>query len=285
MTLTEDTFASKSHGNMLEELIVHPKIQSLQEELERLRQESSRLYLKAEYMQFEERPVLLSLYEKHIGVHLLEEFQLKVRIRLAILETHLIQAYINRGESPDEAQIASRIKLEQEKFKIEIEQREADIKAANDYLNAPSYSKEETEELRGLYRLIAKALHPDLHPEHGSRERDLFLKAVSAYRIGDIHALRQIALALTDESIEDIPEADLPSLIEKAKESVQSFKNRIEQMDSQFPFIYRTQLQDENWIKEQQVEIKERIAEAKKELEQRTNYLMMLKLWKQDSLS
>ena len=56
-------------------------------------------------------------------------------------------------------------------------------------------------------------------------------------------------------------------------------------MDSQFPFIYRTQLQDENWIKEQQVEIKERIAEAKKELEQRTNYLTMLKLWKQDSLS
>ena len=150
MTLTEDTFASKSHGNMLEELILHPKIQSLQEELERLRQESSRLYLKAEYMQFEERPVLLSLYEKNIGVHLLEEFQLKVRIRLAILETHLIQAYINRGESPDEAQIASRIKLEQEKFKTEIEQREADIKAANDYLNAPSYSKEETEELRGL---------------------------------------------------------------------------------------------------------------------------------------
>ena len=74
-------------------------------------------------------------------------------------------------------------------------------------------------------------------------------------------------------------------LIEKAKESVQSFKDRIEQMDSQFPFIYRTQLQDENWIKEQQVEIKERIAEAKKELEQRSNYLMMLKLWKQDSLN
>ena len=38
------------------------------------------------------------------------------------------------------------------------------------------------EELRGLYRMIAKALHPDLHPDLTERERDLFLRAVSAYR-------------------------------------------------------------------------------------------------------
>ena len=40
----------------------------------------------------------------------------------------------------------------------------------------------------------------------------MFLKAVSAYRIGDIFVLRQIALALTEESIVDIPETDLPRL-------------------------------------------------------------------------
>lgn len=113
----------------------------------------------------------------------------------------------------------------------------------------------------------------------------MFLKAVSAYRIGDIFVLRQIALALTEESIVDIPETDLPRLIEKAQETVNSFKHRIEQKDSVFPFIYHDNLTNADWIKEQQVEITERIATAKKQLEQTKNYLMMLKLWKPDSLS
>ena len=270
---------------MLRETIIHPQVKTLQEELERLRKESSSLYLRAEYLQFKERPALTALYERYIGTLLLEEFQLKVRIRLAILEAQLVQAYINRGERPDEEQIAVRIRLEQEKFQEEIDQKEAEIKAANDFLAAPVYSKEETEELRGLYRMIAKALHPDLHPDLTERERDLFLRAVSAYRMGDIHVLRQIALALTDETIEDIPEEDLPALIEKAKESISALKERIRLIESQFPFNYREQLQDQTWIKEQQVEITERIAEARKELENRTNYLTALKLWKKDSLS
>ena len=97
--------------------------------------------------------------------------------------------------------------------------------------------------------------------------------------------LRQIALALTEQSIGDIPEIDLPRLIEKAQETVDSFKHRIDQMNSVFPFIYRDKLTNADWIKEQQVEIAERISAAKKQLEQSRNYLMMIKLWKPDSLS
>ena len=113
----------------------------------------------------------------------------------------------------------------------------------------------------------------------------MFLKAVAAYRAGDIYVLRQIALALTEEVITDIPEVDLPRMIEQAQVSVNAFKKRIDQMNTMFPFIYRAQLQNSDWIKEQQVEITERISAAKQQLEQKKNYLMMLKLWKPDSLS
>ena len=68
---------------MTQEVVVHPEIVALQNKLETLRQESSKLYLQAEYMQFEERPLLLSLYETHIGKLLFEEFQLlKLSLRL-----------------------------------------------------------------------------------------------------------------------------------------------------------------------------------------------------------
>ena len=270
---------------MSQSLIIHPEVAAQQTQLEELRHQSSKLYLEAEYMQFEERPLLLSLYETNIGKLQFDEFQLGVQMRLVQLETQLIQAYINRNERPNDAEIAARMKLEQEKFKMQIEEKEAEIKAAQDYLNAPTYSREETEELRNLYRIITKALHPDLHPEQSQKEHDMFLKAVTAYRAGDIHILRQIALAIAEETIEEIPETDLPRLIEQAKASVEAFQRRIEKMNAQFPFIYRKQLRDEEWLKEQKVEISERITQAKAQLEQKKNYLMMLKLWKPDSLS
>ena len=113
----------------------------------------------------------------------------------------------------------------------------------------------------------------------------MFMKAVAAYRMGDIHVLRQIALAITEEKIEDLPEDDLPALIQKAQASVDSFKKRIDKMNAEFPFIYRDKLKNEDWVKEQKVEISERISAAKKQLEEKQNYLMMLKLWKPDSLS
>ena len=113
----------------------------------------------------------------------------------------------------------------------------------------------------------------------------MFLKAVAAYRAGDIYVLRQIALALTEETVDNIPEVDLPRLIEQVQVSVDAFKSRIDQMNGMFPFIYREQLRNPDWIKEQQVEISERISAAKKQLEQQKNYLMMLKLWKPDSLN
>ena len=125
---------------MTQEVVVHPEIVALQNQLEMLRQESSKLYLQAEYMQFEERPLLLALYEKHIGKLLFEEFQLGVQIRLVNLESQLYQAFINRNARPNEEQIAERIRLEQAKFKDELDAKEADIKAAQVYLNAPTYS-------------------------------------------------------------------------------------------------------------------------------------------------
>lgn len=272
-------------NKMTQSIIIHPEVAALQKELEELRQKSAKLYFQTEYMQFEERPLLYSLYESNIGKMLFEEFQLNVEIRLVGLETQLVQAYINRNQRPYEEEIAERLRLEKSKFKAELDDKEAGIKAAQDYLSAPTYSKEETEELRDMYRLIAKALHPDLHPEQGQKEKELFLKAVSAYRAGDIHVLRQITLALAKDDIEEIPEVDLPRLIEQTRASVEAFQSRIELMNKTFPFIYREQLKNPDWFKEQQVEIAERIAAAKKQLEQKKNYLMMLKLWKPDSLS
>ncbi len=259
--------------------IIHPEVEILRKKLEDIRAESARTYLKMEYMQFEEKPLLYSLYEANIGKLEFEEFQIKIQLQLTAYETKLVQAYINRSERIDFDHIDEQVQYAKMKYKDDIEQKEAEIKAAQDYLNAPVFSIEESNELRELYRMIVKALHPDLHPEQTQKEKDIFLKAISAYRIGDIYVMRQIALSLTEEAIEDIPEMDLPHLIEQAHKTLNSFQERIKEMNKRFPFIYRDQLKDEEWIKGQLAELTERIVNAKARLKKARNYLSTLKLW------
>ena len=269
-------------------IALHPQVAALQAQLKELREQSARLFARAEYMQFEERPMLNSLYEASVGVLLFEEFKLGIQIKLTQLEISLTQAYINHNAPIDHYRIEEQVKAARREYQARIEQKEAELKQAEEYLNAPCLSKEETKELRDLYRMIAKALHPDLHPDQGREECDLFIKAASAYRKGDVQTLRQIALLIQTNNLDalnGLPNEDLLTLIEKARESIAIFQERIDLMNSQFPFIYRDRILDPQWIKEQQQELKERIAKAQSRLKELQDYLMMLKLWNPDSSS
>ncbi len=266
-------------------ITLHPQVAALQAQLKELQEKSARLFAKAEYMQFEERPMLNSLYEASVGILLLEEFKLLIQIKLTQLEINLTQAYINHNAPIDHRRISEQVKAAQQDYQAKIEQKEAELKKAEDFLNAPCLSQQETTELRDLYRTIAKALHPDLHPDQGREECDLFIKAASAYRKGDIQTLRQISILIQTKNIQDIPGQDLLTLIEKAKESIAIFQERIDLMNAQFPFIYRDKILDPQWIKEQQEAMKERITNALNRLKELKDYLMMLKLWNPDSSS
>ena len=266
-------------------LTLHPQIAAMQQELQELRAQSAKLYAQAEYMQFEERPLLVSLYQSAVGTLLYEEFKLTIQIQMANLQINLIQGYINHNAPIDQARIEEKLKAAQLEYKARLEQKEAELKAAENYLNSPALSLEASKELRDLYRLLAKALHPDLNPNQTQEEHDLFLKATSAYRMGDLQALRQIALSLENKNIEDIPKDDLPTLIEKARESIEIFQERIDLMNAQFPFIFKDQILNPEWIKEQQAELTERIEKAKTRLQELQNYIIILKSWKPDSSS
>ena len=266
-------------------ITLHPQVAALQAQLKELQEKSARLFAKAEYMQFEERPMLNSLYEASVGILLFEEFKLLIQIKLTQLEINLTQAYINHNAPIDHRRISEQVKAAQQDYQAKIEQKEAELKKAEDFLNAPCLSQQESTELRDLYRTIAKALHPDLHPDQGREECDLFIKAASAYRKGDIQTLRQISILIQTKNIQDIPGQDLLTLIEKAKESIAIFQERIDLMNAQFPFIYRDKILDPQWIKEQQEAMKERITNALNRLKELKDYLMMLKLWNPDSSS
>ncbi len=115
---------------MEQTIIIHPETAALRKELEDVRAESARAYFQAEYMQFEEKPLLYSLYETHIGKLEFEEFQTKVQISLTEYETRLVQAYINRNERIDPERIAEQVQYAKMKIAIKRAQSQARLSSA-----------------------------------------------------------------------------------------------------------------------------------------------------------
>ena len=258
-------------------ITVHPQVAALQAKLKQLQEHSARLFAQAEYMQFEERPMLNSLYEASVGSLFFEEFKLCIQIKLTQLEINLTEAYISHNAPIDRYRIDAQVEAARQDYQARIEQKEAELKKAEEFLNSPCLKKEEAAELQRMYRMIAKAFHPDLHPDQTKEERTLFIEAASAYRAGNLQALRHISMYLESGNQGDSPGDDLLTLIEKARESIAIFQERIDLMNAQFPFIYRDKILDPQWIKEQQTTIKERISVVSSRLHELQERLMMLK--------
>ena len=232
-----------------------------------------------------EYPRLCSVYLTEVGQLKYEEFSLEVEVRILSLRLSLIQAYVNRNAEPDYDAIDEKIRIEKENFQRVLNERMEDIKAAKEYLAAPLLSLEETRELRALYALLVKKLHPDINPGQTEREKELFLKVVAAYKTQDLATLRQILLMLDTDSLEDLSEDTLQDQIGKLEKTVEGIKERIAELEAQFPFNLRDKIYDKEWVEEQQRLIRESIAaltERKKSLEQ---LLMAFAAWNPESFN
>lgn len=143
------------------------------------------LYEKRDNLKYIEGPRLEQLYMSKIGSY--EETVIKEEIEVEILRKKLqmIQIAINRREPIDEAAIDAEL----EKYRQELLTEAAGVEP-KEYAEL---SEEYIEELNTLYRDIIHAFHPQTHPNLTKVERELYEKALEAYRRRDLDALRLIS--------------------------------------------------------------------------------------------
>ena len=270
---------------MTQTVTVHQITARLLHKLEELKRESANLFNKRDEMLTYEYPRLYSLYLTQIGQLKYEEFSLQTEVSVLTLRLSLIQAYINRNQAPDYETIEEQISIKKEEYQQILAEKMADIKAAKEYLAAPLLSLEESRELKATYTLLVKKLHPDINPGQTEREHELFLKTVAAYKTQDLATLRQILLMLDTDSMENLSEETLQDQIEKLEKTVAGIKERIAQLESQFPFDLRDKIYDKDWVAEQQNLIKESIEALKEKKQSLEQLLMVYRTWKPESLS
>lgn len=266
--------------------------EELLKELEALKCKSSELFLQLEYMMNEEEPTLsfIYIYETGLGSLELNWSMLELQIAIINFEISLRQLAINLGKLADEIAIHKAVQAEKEKYQTVIEEKRLALEVAKKSAGSAksSCNARASDELKDLYRKIAKALHPDINPHVSKKGKQLFIKATDAYRNNDLNALRQIFMELKDgniiddsedcrDNVAELSEIELIAQIAKLKKSIKDFENRIAFLNTQFPFIYRDKLNDKDWIKKRRIELKGKIAVAKKRIEELNNYLNILR--------
>lgn len=247
-------------------------------EIKALRELLSELLFERENLVNIELKDIESTYMRELGVLEAELYRVRSEVNLFKRRLELMQAFINRQEPIRETEINETIRREQVEYELKYEAFAERIREAYFYakrrqaqeksvLREDDAQEDPEEERKRLYRKIVKAMHPDLHPNQTQAQKELFLRAIDAYKNFDLDTLRQIAAMLDDDMPEqaDDPEQTLLREIERLLELVRNVRLDLYRIKSQYPYTKKELLEDPVRLAEEKKKLREQLKNAKKQ--------------------
>ena len=256
-----------------ENLELHPEVQRLRGENDLLREEVANLLTESEDLEHIIRPNLIALYQTQIGVW--EMKLLKMQCQAARLKRtiELIQAALNQGRQPDMLAIEGQLDLDFLEWQQRIQEAGERIEAAQQRLQN-LLPPEADRELKKIYYVLVKQLHPDLNPDLTEEQKRLWLRVQDAYEFGDLDELRILAL-MVDRS--DVALGGSIEHLQHEQQILQTHIHRllkeVETIESQPPLSMRRNLEDGRWVAKRQGAIQAEILEFNRRCEDLTKHI------------
>ena len=264
------------------DLVVHPRVSAKLTEIDGLREKLSALIEGHESLLYGERDLLMAQYNRDIGYLEHELFLLDVELAELRRRIAVLQADINQGKTVTVERLLrldEEIHAEFEKFRLEIKQKEDELRRSASLLEAGECIKpEDVRELKRLYRKICQRYHPDVAGSDAERGKQIWPMLQHAYRTCDLDLLKALAATL-DLPGKAAPEAsdDLDSEIKRLNSQIKKQSERLTRILSEPPFSYRDKLEDSEWIAAKQEELRQEIVDRKKHQEKlQCRYEMLL---------
>ena len=133
-----------------------------------------------------EAPPLRQRYMDQFGT--VEEAVLQAELEVSLLrrKVEMVQIALNRREPVDLADIDQKLEAEKEQQIAEVEQKDLTL------YELPQLTDQQAHTLQRQYREITGSFHPAMNPDATETQRELYDKAVEAYKIQDVEAMKVI---------------------------------------------------------------------------------------------
>ena len=184
----------------------------LRDEIRAVRESILECVVRMDDIRLQRLPQIRADYALKIGCWEQALLEAELAARRAKRRLALAQAQANRGEAPRTEAIESQLDSELAEWMERVERARLAFEQAMSYLTGMRpMGRADSAELRRIWRMLAKRLHPDVCAGGGDEREALFLLAQAAYRNGDVATLRSLEVAtrhLVDaddlEGVEDV---------------------------------------------------------------------------------
>lgn len=240
------------------DVIVFPDFEKLKSEVEKLRTELSMLLLERDELQFVICKNIETAYMLSLGGIEYKAYEAQCAALRLKRKIELIQAKKNRQEKVIISAIEETLDNEFAAYQQQLDEQIDKMNNALERSRLEILTDEEHKELKKLYRQIVKSLHPDINPDVSYAQITLFENAVNAYKNGDLPTLRIIGSMVGGDSL---PEqhtdamAQLAGEKKRLKSSIESVRDSIEKIKTEYPYTLKDIIDDEEKTKQKKLEL------------------------------
>lgn len=252
-------------------VVANPALYVTEEELAKVEKEFVELCLERDHLLYHEKEILKEEYMEKIGALEYKLYEFQVAYMRLKRKLELIQSKVNKQELVNFEEIEGTLDLEYAAYEQEVKRRLAEVNALL-VEGGRLLSSEESKELKSLYKILVKRLHPDLNPGATEHMATLFYKAVKAYKAGNLKELRLVDL-LSETISEENNYCELQFRYERLVKQCQEIKEEMAQVRKGFPFNQTIFLENPKLVEQRKGEIvaslkdyKEKYAKLEKRL-------------------
>ncbi len=264
---------------MSDELVVHPEVIALQEQITAITKRLAVLLEEREHLLHHVAPSLEMAYMEQLGQFEYRLYEIEVAIARAKRKAEMIQAGLNRGVAVALEDVELALDQEQAEYVRKLEEMAIEYRRMKHWQEAGALNEKEALELKTWYRQLVKWLHPDVNVDLSEQERNLWQRIQDAYKDNNhelLSVLYEIATQLRSQqgnthtsekmhilglAVDDVL-ASLRARREFLDERVKLLVQQLNELHERHPFTLKSLLENRQELKAKQHRLLESIAQA-----------------------
>ena len=214
-------------------------------------------------------------FTREFGELIRDVFQMKIDCVALKKSITYCQMAANRGEEIDPLSMQEYIDSHMAAYYVQLKDLLQKVDAAK---SAETISVADVNEIKKIYRRVAKKLHPDVSPlctEHPEL-MEQFQKVLIAYKCNDLKTIRE-AETVINSILDGLGEEAFETPIEDIEAKISAVEEEISRIMSAEPYTFRTLLDDPEAVEKKRNELEEELASYTKyrdELQETLNAML-----------